>query len=587
MAYFLRKEKRKNGVYLQMYDRNWIKELGQPRNKYIQSFGFVEELKAKGMKDPIAFYENYVKEKEQERQAQFNEETRPRAFKECMEKNAGSFLVKTVIDELGVKDVIDILASTRKFQFSIYELIVQLISSRIIEPCSKYKTINNVFPRLYNYSPMTEDQVLDGLNFIGEFYPRYIELFNHQYEQYYKRNYSKTYFDCTNYYFEIDVAKEDKQKGPSKEQRNEPIIGQALLLDADMLPLSMEMYPGNQSEKPFIRAMIEKMKKRYNVSGRTIQIADKGLNCARNIYAAVKESNDGYIFSKSVHGKNLSEQEKQWVLMENDANVFTNYCDSNGELKYRLKSCVDTFEYKFKEIDPETGKEEITKFSVKEKRIVSFNPSLAEKQKMEIRKMAEKASRFITMKSLTRDELGEAAKYVKVSTTDKNGNKVKPSISLNEELLEEDLKYAGYNLIVTSETKMPPQQVYSAYHNLWRIEECFRITKSYLDGRPVYVQKKETIYGHFLICYLALFIIRILEMKCFKNQVNAYDIIDFIRDFRVVDRGDGVFINISNNKLANEKIKSVTGLTLLDALFLSENELFKLFNSTILLDSEY
>lgn len=587
MAYFLRKEKRKNGVYLQMYDRNWIKELGQPRNKYIQSFGFVEELKAKGMKDPIAFYENYVKEKEQERQAQFNEETRPRAFKECMEKNAGSFLVKTVIDELGVKDVIDILASTRKFQFSIYELIVQLISSRIIEPCSKYKTINNVFPRLYNYSPMTEDQVLDGLNFIGEFYPRYIELFNHQYEQYYKRNYSKTYFDCTNYYFEIDVAKEDKQKGPSKEQRNEPIIGQALLLDADMLPLSMEMYPGNQSEKPFIRAMIEKMKKRYNVSGRTIQIADKGLNCARNIYAAVKESNDGYIFSKSVHGKNLSEQEKQWVLMENDANVFTNYCDSNGELKYRLKSCVDTFEYKFKEIDPETGKEEITKFSVKEKRIVSFNPSLAEKQKMEIRKMAEKASRFITMKSLTRDELGEAAKYVKVSTTDKNGNKVKPSISLNEELLEEDLKYAGYNLIVTSETKMPPQQVYSAYHNLWRIEECFRITKSYLDGRPVYVQKKETIYGHFLICYLALFIIRILEMKCFKNQVNAYDIIDFIRDFRVVDRGDGVFINISNNKLANEKIKSVTGLTLLDALFLSENELFKLFNSTFLLDSEY
>ena len=108
-----------------------------------------------------------------------------------------------------------------------------------------------------------------------------------------------------------------------------------------------------------------------------------------------------------------------------------------------------------------------------------------------------------------------------------------------------------------------------------------------MQKEAVYVQKKETIYGHFLICYLALFIIRILEMKCFKNQVNAYDIIDFIRDFRVVDRGDGVFINISNNKLANEKIKSVTGLTLLDALFLSENELFKLFNSTILLDSEY
>ena len=171
--------------------------------------------------------------------------------------------------------------------------------------------------------------------------------------------FSKVFFDCTNYYFEIDLPKEDKQKGPSKENKHEPIIGQALLLYVDLVPLAMQMYPGNESEKPYIRKIIQEMKERYKVTGKTVQVADKGLNCARNIYAAVIEARDGYIFSKSVHGKGLSEKEKQWLLLENDANVYTDYRDKNGKLLFRLKSCVDTFSYKFKELNPETGEEKV------------------------------------------------------------------------------------------------------------------------------------------------------------------------------------------------------------------------------------
>ena len=96
----------------------------------------------------------------------------------------------------------------------------------------------------------------------------------------YNRDFGCVFFDCTNYYFEIDLPREDKQKGPSKENRHEPIIGQALLLDADLVPLGMQMYPGNESEKPYIRRTIEEMKQRYRVSGKTVQVADKGLNCA-------------------------------------------------------------------------------------------------------------------------------------------------------------------------------------------------------------------------------------------------------------------------------------------------------------------
>ena len=174
------------------------------------------------------------------------------------------------------------------------------------------------------------------------------------------------------------------------------------------------------------------MKERYNVSGKTVQVADKGLNCARNIYAAVVESDDGYVFSKSIHGRGLSEKEKQWLLLENDANTYTDYKDANGKLQFRLKSCVDTFPYNFKELDSETGEEKVVTFHVQEKRIVSYNPSLAQKQKAEIMKMVEKATNYTTYKKMAREDLGDSSKYIQVISTDKNGKTVKPVIEINQ-----------------------------------------------------------------------------------------------------------------------------------------------------------
>lgn len=585
MAYYLRKENKKKGTYLQMYESHWDKEKKQPRSKSVMAFGYVHELVSDEIPDPVAYYTDFVAEKNKERAAAFTEETRPRAFVAPVEYNLGQFLLYTLLEELNIREVIDILAAQMRFQFRIYDMIAQLIFSRIIYPCSKSKTVSSVFPHLYNSSPISEDQVYDGLSFIGGSYKKYIELFNHCYEQHYQRDFSNVFFDCTNYYFEIDLPYEDKQKGPSKENRHDPIIGQALLLDADLVPVAMQMYPGNESEKPYIRKVIEEMKSRYKVSGKTVQVADKGLNCARNIYAAVKEANDGYIFSKSIHGRNLSEKEKKWLLLENEQNIWKDYRDKDGNLLYRLKSCVDSFSYQFKEIDPETGRDVVKTFSVKEKRIVSYNPALAKKQKAEIQKMADKAANYATYKAMTREDLGDSAKYLKITNKDKNGKKITPVIGIDKEKVNEDLKYAGCNLMVTSELDMEPLQIYQTYHSLWKIEESFRITKSYLDARPVYVHKKETIYGHFLICYLSLFLLRVLEIKVFKNQINSYDLIDFIRDFRVVNKGDGSYINISRNQTVNEKVKKATGLTNLDALFLTEKEINNLFQNCILLDS--
>ena len=585
MAYFLRKEKKKKGTYLQMYESFWDKDKKQPRTKNVKSFGYVEDLISGEIPDPVKFYSDYVKEQNENRTKVLSEEYRPRAFSTPVELNIGHFLLYSLIDELDVKETIDIIASQMRFQFSVFDLITQLIYARVISPCSKSKTASHVFPYLYGSSTISEDQVYDGCSFIGESYKKYIDLFNHSYERYSKRDLSNVFFDCTNYYFEIDIPSDDKQKGPSKENRHSPIIGQALLLDADLVPVSMQMYPGNESEKPYIRKVIEEMKQRHNVSGKTIQVADKGLNCARNIYAAVREANDGYIFSKSIHGKNLSEKEKKWVLLENDTNVFSNYTDERGNISFRLKYCIDSFDYSFKEIDPETGKESVTRFAVKEKRIVSYNPNLAKKQRLEIMKMVDKASKFSTYKNIAKDELGDCAKYVDIITKDSTGKTIKPIIDLNKSKIDEDLKYAGYNLLVTSEIDMDPLQVYKTYHSLWKIEESFRLTKSYLDARPVYLQKKETIYGHFLICYLSLFLLRVLEIKCFKNKINSYDLINFMRDFRVVNKGDNTYINISRDQAVNEKVKKLVGFSNLDALYLTKAEVDNFFQNCMLLDT--
>ena len=587
MAYFLRQDKKKNGTYLQMYETYWDKERKQPRSRSVESFGYVRQLVSETVPDPVAFYKEYVRKRNEEKALSLAEETRPRAFGCRPEKNVGHFLVSSLMSELGAKETIDILASRKRFRFSIYDMIVQLVYARILYPCSKSKTVSSVFPRLYDGVGISEDQVYDGCAFIGETYKKYIELFNHCYERFCRRNLDNVFFDCTNYYFEIDVPKDDRQKGASKENRKEPIIGQALLLDADLVPIAMQMYPGNESEKPYIRKLVQEMKQRYKVGSRTVQVADKGLNCARNIHAAVVEAKDGYIFSKSIHGRGLSEAEKTWLLLENDKNVYADYTDGKGNVSFRLKSCIGTYPYSFTETDPETGEEVKTEFSVKERRIVSYNPALARKQRREIMRMVDKAANYTTYKKMAREDLGDSARYVKVTNTDRNGKKVRPVVELDQKKIEEDLKYAGYNLLVTSELDRSPLQVYETYHNLWKIEESFRITKSYLDARPAYARKKESIYGHFLICYLSLFLLRVLEIKCFRNEISTYDLISFMRDFRIVDKGDGTYINISQNQALNEKIKRLTGLTCLDALYLTEKEIKNIFDYSLLLDSEY
>ena len=567
MSYFLKKSNLKKGTYLQIYESYYDPQRKGGAHRSYKALGYVNELIAKGIADPLSFYQAEVEKLNQHLSDERSKEKARQISKDTPEKLLGYFPLKNINDKLGTKKYIDLMQSVTGFQFDVYSMMSALIYARAVQPCSKSKTFEDVIPKLFEQSDFSLSQLYSGLEYIGLEYEKIIEIYNHQVNELYPFDTSHTYFDCTNFYFEIDKEDDLRRKGPSKENRKEPIIGLGLLLDAHQIPIGMKIYPGNQSEKPVIRNIIDDLKRRNHISGKTIQVADKGLNCSENIIHALK-AGDGYIFSKSV--KQLPELEKTWVLLKNDYRDIKN---EEGELLYRMKECIDDFSYTYTD---HAGKK--TSIKLTEKRIVTFHPQLAKKQRFEINRQVEKA-RSLKACQAKKSEYGDSAKYVSFIATDKKGKETedKVKVVMNEDAIEKDLTLAGYNLLVTSEITMSAAEIYTAYHNLWRIEESFRIMKSQLDARPVYLQKEETITGHFLICYLAILLTRLLQFKVLGGRYCSEEILGFIKEFKTAKISDRRYINLTKMSSFIKALAEQTNLPL-TSYFLSDSQIKKMLS---------
>ena len=327
MAYFLKKSNLKKGIYLQIYESFYDPERKGTAHRSYKALGYVHELIDKGIDDPISFYKDEIIKLNQQLTDERSKEKTRQISDETPEKLLGYFPLKNINDALDVKKYIDLMQTATNFKFNVFSMLSALIYSRAVCPCSKSKTFDEVIPRLFETYDFSLRQIYSGLEYMGSEYEKIIEIYNHQLHRIYPFDTSHTYFDCTNFYFEIDREDDFRRKGPSKENRKDPIVGMGLLLDANQIPIGMKLYPGNESEKPVIRNIIDDMKQRSGIIGKTVQIADKGLNCAENIIHAVKDGN-GYIFSKSV--KQLPETEKTWVLLKND---YKDVTDKNGNKK--------------------------------------------------------------------------------------------------------------------------------------------------------------------------------------------------------------------------------------------------------------
>lgn len=558
MAYYLKKTKLKGRTYLSIDESFYSHEKKGTAHRCYKSLGSVETWIQKGMDDPVSHFQQEVDS--------LNQKNALDGVRKISDRSPslylGYFPLKAILDKLQVKKYLDTFQLAHSFEYDFSALLFSLIYARAVNPCSKRRTFHEVLPQLYQSPSCSYDQLLSALSFLGNDYEKFVEIFTAQVKAVFGMDTSRSYFDCTNFYFEIDREDDFRRKGPSKENRKDPIVGLGLLLDRNQIPIAMKLYPGNQSEKPVLRDVIARLKTQNHVVGKTVHVADKGLNCAKNI-AASRKGGDGYLFSKSVKG--LPETEKTWVLLDEG---FRDVKDNNGKLLYRVKSCVDKFPYRVKQGD----REGIVKLT--EKRLVTYNPSLAAKKRYEINRMVEKA-KALTASQAKRAEFGETGKYV--NFTDKDGEKA--AISINQEAIDKDLMFAGYNLLVTSETEMSDLDVYNTYHNLWRIEESFKVMKSDLDARPVFLQKEAAIKGHFLICYLTVLLERILQFKVLENKYSTSEIFDFMRDFRVT-WAETKYINTTTSTDFINGLAEKTGLPLMN-YFLTKTQIKSLLNYEI------
>lgn len=530
MAYFLKKSIQGNRVYLSISESFYSPDTKDTKQSTYKTYGRIEKLIDQGIDDPIAYVQAEVDRLNEKRSLEKISSKSKKISDVSPKKLLGYFPLAHLLNTLDVKQHFDIMQDyNTSFSFNVYDAFASLVYARAVNPQSKHRTYEEVLPRLFKDINFSYDQILEALDFIGSEYEKFVEIFTVATQENFQIDTSRTYFDCTNFYFEIDKENLFQAKGPSKEHRTDPIVGLGLLLDSHMIPIGMRMYPGNESEKPVLRNIISDLKYKGNITGKTVQIADKGLNCAKNIIEAVNNG-DGYLFSKSI--KQLPKKEIKWALLEEG---YHDVFNSNGELTYRYKECVDEFDYSYKD---ENGNK-VTK-TIKEKRIVTFNQCLHSKQLHEINKMIVKAQSLCKYHA-KRKEYGESAKYMNFLT--ESGEEVKAT--LNEKAVEKDRLLAGYNLLVTSEYNATAEELYDAYHNLWRIEESFRIMKTELDARPVYLQKKNRIIGHFFVCYVTVLLGRLLQFNLLENKYCASEIYKFIREFEVVSIGNNRYINMA------------------------------------------
>lgn len=573
MAYFLRKTRRKNGdIYYQIYDSYYSAEERKNKNRSVEKLGLLSSLRREGESDS---------ECEQRLRGMVSERERDRSGKQAKQiddndelVNYGYFLLEGMVRHLDIRKQIDLLTLGSRIRFSLSDVLFPLADARVIDPCSKWKTFAEVFPLMYEdpTKKISLSQMYSGVCFLGTVVQDVVDILNAAIDKRFGRSLDRVYFDCTNYYFEIDCESGIKRRGPSKENRTSPIVSMALLLDSDLIPYQMEIFPGNESEKPRLPRALDRIREEKGKESKIIQVADKGLNCAENIRKCGK--NDGYIFSKAP--KMMADKDLEWMF---DEKGWTDVMDKNGEVSYRYKSVTDVYDYEFKD---ENGK--TVKFTKAEKRVATFNPSLRKKQAIELTRQYDKAMKKTASAQIKEAVGGKNAKMISVdAVSKKTGEELEDAqivLSGNKEKLEHDLKLAGYNILITSEVAMKESEIYDVYHKLWNIERTFRMMKTQLAARPAFASTDDGIRGHFLTCYTSIVLLRLLEKKVFSGQFTVEGIIEYIKKARAFRLSDNDYCNLLKRKDAaiSEYIQKRTELPLLNKR-LTDSKIKSFFNT--------
>jgi transposase len=505
-------------TYLSIVHGFWDKERGHSRVNVIKKIGFLDELQ-KQYDDPITHFSGIVEEMKRQNELEAAEysivarkDQKIDSSIQCR-KNYGYIVILKILAELGIDRFLLNRKQKTKLVCNTSGIMRLLIISRILAPGSKKHAFDER-AKYFDFERTDDFDLKDIYRTLSHFsdLTKDIQLLIHErIAKHYKRKTDLIYYDVTNYYFEIDLEDELRRKGPSKEKRPNPIVNLGLSMDAEGIPISYELFPGNESEKLHLRPMLSELVRKYD-TGKLIAVADSAQNTGNNIYYLDKAKH-GYVFSQSIRG--ASAEFKKYVTDETDYTWF-------GD-KYKRKSCVCRREIlvDFVHHDGSIYKKKVL---VDQRQIVFYSEKYAVCSKLKREATIKKAQQIIANPAAYTSATSYGAlKYVKNIEVDKKTGeiksaKAKPCFDIEKVL--EDEKYDGYYSIVTNvfnegndREKFSDDSIIEMYHGLWRIEDNFRITKSDLEARPIYLSRKDRINAHFLICFISLVVIRLIQKR--------------------------------------------------------------------------
>lgn len=451
-------------------------------------------------------------------------------------KNIGYLLLNQMYHNLGIDVFLNRIKSDSKIEYDLNGLTKLLIFERILNPQSKKKTFENKNRYLF---PVTTSEDLNDVY-------KTLDVLNENSKKIQNRMNTRiknssigrvtdlTYYDVTNYYFETmygdddvyeldennEIVKDEKgqpvivqkgfrKKGVSKEGKKEPIVQMGLFIDNNGIPVSHKLFPGNTQDKTTFKNVLENDVDDMDL-GRIVVVADNGMNTQENKYLIVEKGN-GYIVSKSV--KKSWKKMGPWALDNTD---YTEIKNSFGEVVFKYKSRINEIELTYKSEDGTKNKKK-----VKEKEIIYWSKKHYEKEVNQNRKFIEYLESCKAHPDKLKDKERKSQQFIKTVDIDKEtGEVIHPEkvIVFLDEKLKKYKETMGFYSIVTSEIEEDDREIINRYHGLSRIEDSFRIIKSDLEGRPIYVWTEEHIKAHFLICFIALTIIRIIQYKILKYE---------------------------------------------------------------------
>ena len=599
----------KGKIYLS-FVQGYRDEHGKVKQRTIQKLGYLDDLK-KEFKDPISHFKEIAKQKTKDEVTEYtikNLNTKIIDDGDSV-KNLGYIIFKKIYNELNISSFLNDKNKKLKINYNLNDIFKLLVFSRILFPNSKLATYNNkdMFFDTFDFS---EQDMYRSFDYLSSYKDELLTLLWNNTKESYNRDTSITYYDTTNYYFEIsyndeDILDEDgkiikkgqRKKGPSKEHRKTPIIQMGLLMDKNTIPMYYDLFPGNESEKLQMRPTLKKTKAKFGIN-RTIIVADRGQNTSDNtVFVAGKNdddhtNHDGYVYGQSILG--ADKEFKEWALTQDDF-IYDKMYDENGKLItykeiikdengkligyeekpafFKHKSRIYAKKVQIKK----NGKRNVT-YQIYQKQMIYYSKKYADRQK-HLREVAiEKAKDLIKNPTkYTQATSYGCTKYINNISFDEETGEIKDgkNLSLKLDKIKEEEKFDGYYSIVTSEKNLTDKEIRDIYKGLWKIEETFKITKSELETRPVYVWTDESIEAHFLSCFVSLFLIRLLEQKLNKKYSNSY-VIESLRNYNSTNIEHDIYLQNFRNDVIKD-LEQVFNIDL-SRKYLTLSEIKKILN---------